>query len=153
LDPKARIEFKNLVRLLAKRGKTIFISSHILTELAEMCDTFLFIDQGSIVYHGTSTDLKKRESGETILEIGTADDPAGLKEWLGFRPGWKIKEELRNAMVASFAGADDGILAAELKAMVESGLRVAEFRKQEQKLEDVFVEIVKRRNGGKTDEA
>ncbi len=44
LDPKARMEFKNLVRLLAQRGKTLFISSHILSELGEMCDTLLFID-------------------------------------------------------------------------------------------------------------
>lgn len=152
LDPKARIEFKNLIRLLARRGKTIFISSHILTELAEMCDTFLFIDKGSIVYHGTSSDLKKRESGETVYEIGVAGDPAPLKEWLGFRPGWKVRDEHRQGIVAAFGSTEDEKLAAELKAMVEQGIPVAEFRKQEQKLEDVFVEIVKRRDGEESHE-
>src|ERR1051325_3141703 len=44
LDPKARLEFKNVVRLLRDRGKTIIISSHILSELGEMCDSLLFID-------------------------------------------------------------------------------------------------------------
>jgi ABC-type multidrug transport system ATPase subunit len=52
LDPKARIEFKNLVRILSQQGKTILISSHILSELGEMCDTMLFIDKGRIVHHG-----------------------------------------------------------------------------------------------------
>ena len=59
LDPKARMEFKNLVRLLSQRGKTLFISSHILSELGEMCDTLLFIDSGKIVYHGGADQLRR----------------------------------------------------------------------------------------------
>jgi ABC-2 type transport system ATP-binding protein len=54
LDPKARVEFKRLIRLLAAEGKTVFISSHILSELGEICDSLLFIDQGRIVHHGSA---------------------------------------------------------------------------------------------------
>ena len=54
LDPKARVELKHLIRILAEDGKTVFISSHILSELGEMCDTLLFIDQGKIIHHGSA---------------------------------------------------------------------------------------------------
>ena len=70
LDPKARIEFKNLVRLLAETGKTLFISSHILSELEEMCDSLLFIDEGSLVHHGSSENLKQREGAPVLVRIG-----------------------------------------------------------------------------------
>ncbi|MEO5960999.1 MAG: ABC transporter ATP-binding protein, partial [Opitutaceae bacterium] len=52
LDPKARLEFKGLVRVLREQAKTILISSHILTELAEMCDTLIFMDQGTVMHQG-----------------------------------------------------------------------------------------------------
>ena len=58
LDPKARVELKHLIRILADEGKTIFISSHILSELGEMCDSLLFINNGRIVHHGDAESLK-----------------------------------------------------------------------------------------------
>ncbi len=63
LDPKARLEFKRLVRVLAEDGKTLFISSHILSELGEMCDHLIFIDRGRIVHQGTPDSLSLLESG------------------------------------------------------------------------------------------
>ena len=57
LDPKARVELKHLIRILAEEGKTIFISSHILSELGEMCDSLLFINDGRIVHHGDAESL------------------------------------------------------------------------------------------------
>src|SRR5688572_6341310 len=58
LDPKARLEFKNLVRVLRERGKTLLISSHILSELGEMCDSLLFMDRGRMVHHGDTDSLR-----------------------------------------------------------------------------------------------
>ncbi|MGE9269949.1 MAG: ABC transporter ATP-binding protein, partial [Verrucomicrobiales bacterium] len=58
LDPKARVELKHLIRVLADEGKTIFISSHILSELGEMCDSLLFVNAGRIVHHGDAESLK-----------------------------------------------------------------------------------------------
>ena len=54
LDPKARHEFKHLIHLLRDRGKTMLISSHILSELGEMCDSLLFMDRGKVVHHSLS---------------------------------------------------------------------------------------------------
>ncbi len=69
LDPKARIEFNNLVRILSQQGKTILISSHILSELGEMCDTMLFIDKGRIVHHGDSETLRRGDESIIRLEM------------------------------------------------------------------------------------
>jgi len=63
LDPKARLEFKNLVRILRERGKTLLISSHILSELGEMCDTLVFMDAGQVMHHGDTGSLQRRASG------------------------------------------------------------------------------------------
>jgi len=66
------MEFKNLVRLLAQRGKTLFISSHILSELGEMRDTMLFIDSGKIVHHGSAESLRRgtvRQAAEVMVDV------------------------------------------------------------------------------------
>ena len=82
LDPKARIEFKNLIRLLSEQGKTIFISSHILSELGEMCDQLLFIDAGRIVHHGTTESLKRHHGAQSVIEIRVAGNPEALYAWI-----------------------------------------------------------------------
>ena len=60
LDPRARIEFRTLIRELAADGKTILLSSHILTELAEMCDTVTVIEKGRILASGTVREIVER---------------------------------------------------------------------------------------------
>ena len=101
LDPKARLEFKNLVRLLAQRGKTLFISSHILSELGEMCDTMLFIDAGKIVYHGgaetsAAGTARRRRRAQMVVDVAVAGDPESLAQWAALNPGWKLLEEKRD---------------------------------------------------------
>src|SRR4051812_15351897 len=85
LDPKARLEFKNLVRLLRDRGKTLLISSHILSELGEMCDSLLFMDRGRMVHHGDTDSLRRRDAvaaGGFAISIRVHGDPAALVAWL-----------------------------------------------------------------------
>src|ERR1043166_4837000 len=71
LDPKARLEFKNLVRVLRDRGKTILISSHILSELGEMCDSLVFMDRGAVMHHGDTESLRRGPpvTGTTAINI------------------------------------------------------------------------------------
>src|SRR5687767_10255057 len=107
LDPKARLEFKNLVRVLRDRGKTILISSHILSELGEMCDTLLFMDRGVVVHHGDTETLRRGTAadGSSVINITVHGDVAPLLAWLAVRPGWKLVEERRDGARAEFAGA------------------------------------------------
>lgn len=150
LDPKARMEFKNLVRLLSQRGKTLFISSHILSELGEMCDTMLFIDAGKIVYHGEAESLRRggtangEEAAErTVVDVTVAGDPAALVEWVSMNPGWSVLEQKRDGARLAMVGADPLVLAAGLKMMVVSGLPVTDFHREERRLEDAFVDMIK----------
>ncbi len=151
LDPKARIEFKNLVRILAQQGKTLFISSHILSELGEMCDTLLFIDAGKIVYHGASEQLRRGNSGNTnchatglqVIDISLLGDPAALLDWISLRPGIKVLDKRRDGARIELDAADDEALATTLKQMITEGLPVTEFHRVERKLEDAFVDMVR----------
>lgn len=151
LDPKARVEFKNLVRLLSQRGKTLFISSHILSELGEMCDTMLFIDAGKIVYHGRADDLRKgipAGNGEaiaarTVVDICVAENPDSVTEWASMNPGWTVVDVRRDGARLAFAGDDPVALAAALRKMIGDGLSIVDFHREERRLEDAFVDILR----------
>jgi ABC-2 type transport system ATP-binding protein len=147
LDPKARIEFKNLVRILAQQGKTLFISSHILSELGEMCDTLIFIDSGKLVYHGASEQLRKGQHHQNtslqVLDVSLLGDPAPLYEWLSMRPGYKVLDKRRDGARIEMESSSDEDLAACLKQMIADGLAITEFHRVERKLEDAFVDMVR----------
>jgi len=151
LDPKARIEFKNLVRILAQQGKTLFISSHILSELGEMCDTLLFIDSGKIVYHGAAEQLRRGNqttpnglaSASQIIDISLIGDPAPLLDWLSLRPGIKLLDKRRDGARLELTAGDNEALANLLKQMITDGLPLTEFHRVERKLEDAFVDMVR----------
>ena len=149
LDPKARIEFKNLVRLLAGSGKTIFISSHILSELGEMCDTLLFIDAGRIVHHGSSESLfKQTSSADGIIDVRVAGSPEVLLQWVTMHPGVKLVEGTRLGARVRFDSADPAAIAASLRQMITDGVPVVEFHREERRLEDAFVDMLKKLQGG-----
>jgi ABC-2 type transport system ATP-binding protein len=140
------LEFKNLVRLLAQRGKTLFISSHILSELGEMCDTMLFIDNGKIVHHGSSESLRRgtdNGAAEIMVDVILAGPGEALAEWAGMNPGWRLVEERRDGARLAMTGRDATQLAASLKKMIQDGLPVIDFHREERRLEDAFVEMLK----------
>lgn len=164
LDPKARIEFRNLVRLLAEQGKTLFISSHILSELGEMCDNMLFIDNGKLVHQGSSESLRFHKADGRLrvrLRVCPQSTPR-LEQWLAGNPQITLEKAGANgngSSVSSGSGAGSSLgiellvpsapeaepetlLAALLRDMVGAGLEVYEFHRVERKLEDAFVEIL-----------
>lgn len=144
LDPKARIEFKNLVQLLAKRGTTIFISSHILSELGEMCDALIFIDQGRMLHSGTADELRHREGeGSCVVDLQVLGAEDALVEWLSIHPGWKLVEQRKGFLRAEFASREREQLAAELRRMVLDGIALTDFHRQERRLEEVFVDALR----------
>lgn len=143
LDPKARIEFKNLVRLLAENGKTLFISSHILSELEEMCDSLLFIDAGALVHHGSSENLKHREGVPVLVRIGIDAPPEALAEWVALHPGIENYDRARNGQLR--IRVEDGTpahLASVLRAMLQAEFPICEFHREDIRLEDAFVDMI-----------
>jgi ABC-2 type transport system ATP-binding protein len=148
LDPKARIEFKNLVRILAGQGKTILISSHILSELGEMCSTMLFIDQGRIVHHGSSENLRRGDGTTYRIEI-VVDGPVDpLLAWATLQPGVTLFDTTNQGARFDFAAKEPADLARLLRRAVQDGLPVCDFHRLERRLEDAFVEMLKKSNEG-----
>ena len=144
LDPKARIEFKNLIRLLAQQGKTIFISSHILSELGEMCDTLLFIDAGRIVHQGTTESLTQLHTAEAVVEIRVHGDPETLYAWIARGGhGLELTDRLKNGARVRVADAQSERLAHLLRSLVQEGLEVNAFFKTERRLEEAFVDVLR----------
>jgi ABC-2 type transport system ATP-binding protein len=143
LDPKARLEFKNLVRILRDRGKTLLISSHILSELGEMCDTLLFMDGGRVVHHGDKESLQRRDSQTgAVFEITVYGGVETLGNWLAVRPGWKLVETMRDGARAAFAQSDAASIAAEVRRLA-ADVHLVEFRRQERRLEEAFVDMLR----------
>lgn len=140
LDPRARIEFRTLIRELAADGKTILLSSHILTELAEMCDTIAVIEHGKILATGTVADILKRVRAGRVLAIRLSGDLAGLERFLVERPGVQHVHEVGGSLHVEFTG-EDAEQVALIAAVVTAGFPVLEFSTRAAGLEDLFIEI------------
>ncbi len=144
LDPKARLEFKRLVRLLAEQGKTIFISSHILSELGEMCDSLLFIDAGRVVHQGTAASLQSGGDGRLLVHVQVSGDPELLRKWVESNPGIRLTEMLKNGARIDLGTDAPDLAAGTLRRMIADGLAVSDFHREARKLEDAFVDMLKK---------
>jgi len=142
LDPKARIEFKQLVRLLAKEGKTLFISSHILSELEEMCDSMLFIDQGKIVHHGTAESLKRRDGMPVLVRVEVDGPVESLLQWAELFPDVEVYDSAKNSVRLRVLEGKPDHLHDVLKVLLREGFRVTDYHRETVKLEDAFVDIL-----------
>ena len=148
LDPKARVEFKHLVRLLAEDGKAVFISSHILTELEDMCDSILFIDSGKLIYSGSSKELKDNKSQKIEISIKILGEINKLQEWISLNPGIELVESQKDSCRISLDSNEDQEVAKILKRLINDNFEVIEFRQHQRRLEDAFIDILE--NGEKS---
>ena len=146
MDPRARAEMKDILRTLRDMGKTILISSHILPELSEMCDSLTIIDHGKLAFSGPVAELSKKMRGQSPLEILLAEGAAGeqmamavglLKEYPGITGILQPEERL---LRVEFEGGSRET-AALLQALLQKGIPVADFHKAPVNLEKVFMEV------------
>jgi len=141
LDPRARIELRELIRVFASQGKAILMSSHILTELAEICTGAVIIERGRILRAGTLEEIVSVAGTERrTLVIRSRDGGQGLLRAVLEVPGVVEAECDEDEVTLQFAGSEDeacGLLA----ELVRRGLRVSEFRQQRANLEQVFMNI------------
>jgi ABC-2 type transport system ATP-binding protein len=146
MDPRARAEMKDILRALRNMGKTILISSHILPELSEMCDSLTIIDHGKLVYSGPVTDLARKMRGQAPLDILMTQDVTGeqmegaiglMKEFPGVLGILQPEEHL---LRVDFEG---GSLetAALLQALIQKETPVLDFHRAPVNLEKVFMEV------------
>ncbi|MBT9450897.1 ABC transporter ATP-binding protein [Akkermansia glycaniphila] len=141
LDPKARLDFKQSIHDLANQGKTILISSHILSELSEMCSDLIFMDNGKIIRSGTQEDLLQTASAVTEILIRCIGDPQLLVEWLKNREGWNNITPLPQGASAVCSLDSDEALSRELRELCLA-LPILEFTPRRRNLEEAFVSIL-----------
>jgi len=135
---------REILRELKKMGKTILISSHILPELAEMCDEIGVIDNGKLVAHGSVADIQQQLEAEKIIEVkvrGMLESAASFFEDDPNLSSLEMNEELKTI---KFLYKGSEVQQAELlRLAILNGIAVVSFKETETDLEDVFMEITK----------
>ena len=140
LDPRARFEMKGILRNLNDMGKTIIISSHILPELAEMCDTIGIIEHGKMLQKGTVEEIMSEINTTNPLVIKLIDGKETAVRILKENPLVDNLSINENNLSVKFNGeaSDESEL---LTQMVTNGVRVISFAREEGNLESVFMQI------------
>ncbi len=144
LDPRARVELRELVRALAESGKAVLISSHILSELGEMCSSVVIIERGVLCGNGTVASLAAT-NGRPTQRVGVralAPPPGELVRVLLEMPGVTAAHQRGDQCVAETSGGAEAA-AALLAALVARGVRVTDFRHEQAGLEDLFMTVTK----------
>jgi ABC-2 type transport system ATP-binding protein len=144
LDPRARIDLRRIIRSLAADNKTILVSSHILTELAEMCDRIGIIEQGKLLATGTVDDIRKRLKPAREIVMGVKGDSIAAVNLLSSLAGI---EHLRvdGPMIRFAIDGDDDQQIEILQALVAAKIPLLEYRSHDESLEDVFLQITEGR--------
>ncbi|MBV9867489.1 MAG: ABC transporter ATP-binding protein [Abitibacteriaceae bacterium] len=145
LDPRARIEFRALLKELQAMGKTIFVSSHILPELADFCNVVGIMERGHLVVAGSVNDIVQRLEGAIVLDARLTGDPENGARALQLLNGYPEIKEARaegNHVTIDFTGTHEQ-LPQLLSHLVTNGIPVASFSQREADLEDVFMKVTK----------
>ena len=138
LDPRARIEMRELLKELRRMGKTIIISSHILHELAELCTTVGIIEQGRLLYKGPLDEIVRKARAGARVEIRVADQQDKAVRLLKGLP--PVTDVAANNGLLLVSLKDDGNdITPLLRALVAANLPVLEIREESVNLETAFM--------------
>ncbi len=144
LDPRARIELRELLRELRTLGKTILVSSHILPELEELCTSLAIIDHGRVLAAGRIADIERRLRVGSVLRAHVLAEGAELeaaRDWFMTDPQVASAEILSDDTIEiGFRGDDDGS-ARLLAAAIRRRMRVATFSRAASDLEEIFLQV------------
>jgi len=138
LDPRARVEMREILKELQRMGKTIVISSHILPELTELCTMIGIIDQGRMRATGPVQEvIRELTSGRRlrIMVMGRRDEALAILKAL---PSIRTVDMINGAIEAQYEG-DDAMAASILQALTAAGISVSGFSQLEGGLEDAFL--------------
>lgn len=142
LDPRARVELRDLVSALSNTGKAVLLSSHILTELAEVCDTVAVIEAGKLQAKGRVDEMMREVSEDAEVICRVLSDPEDALRTIAEMPHVSHARLDQGAVHFGFAGGDAerAYLLAEL---MRRNLRVVDFAARTINLEDVFLSVTK----------
>ncbi|HON91984.1 MAG TPA: ABC transporter ATP-binding protein [Sedimentisphaerales bacterium] len=142
LDPRARIEMRELLRELKRMGKTIMISSHILSELEEICDRIGIIEHGQFVFSGTIEEIRPRLGIQSKVRVKVVGDPGRAMELLSALPQVQKVELVNDHLSVTFCEGQnaDGIIA---RTLVNAGVDLIYLHPEQLKLDDAFLQLTK----------
>ena len=143
LDPKARIDMRNLLRKLADQGKTILVSSHVLTELEDLCDEIGIMRNGKMVVSGSLEEITQSKHTQRTLEIELLKSFPELPQWVeqhATLSGLKETNESKTHFQIIHSGSREEVPEI-LSHMVGLGVEVTSFTTRKSKVEDLFLEI------------
>jgi ABC-2 type transport system ATP-binding protein len=142
LDPRARIEMRNLLRRLGQMGKTIIVSSHILPELADICNKVGIIDRGVMTVNAEVATVMKQVRQRTILNVKVANDTDSAAKLLGQHAGVdSVVTQNGKLVVTLHQGIEDYSDLPTL--LVQAGYRLTLFQEEEVNLESAFMALTK----------
>jgi ABC-2 type transport system ATP-binding protein len=142
LDPRARVEVKALLKELRNMGKTILISSHILTELADCCTTIGIIERGELLMHGSIQDVYRRIRRNRVIEIKFIDKMDAGLSIIRSSPHTRDVQVGDHSATIELETDDQGV-ASVLNQLIGQGIGIRSFGEQEPTLEDVFMLVTK----------
>lgn len=142
LDPRARIELRALLKELARMGKTIFISSHILTELGDICNSVGIIEKGKLLVCGDIEEIARTITPLRTLAIKVVKKMAEAAEFLKTYDGVTSVEVEKDSLGVRFRG-DDEDIARLLQALLAQGVSVVGLAERTWDLESIFMGITK----------
>ena len=142
LDPRARVEVKELLKELRRMGKTILISSHILTELADCCTSIGIIERGTLLMHGPMDEVYNRIRGNQMIEARFGNNFDKGLSIVRSDPNVRDVEVDGDKISIEFVEAD--VNPSELlKALISNDVEVINFGRKDPNLEDVFMMVTK----------
>lgn len=148
LDPRARIELREMILELANEGKSLLISSHILSELAEVCDRVAIIEKGKLLAIGSVESLLNNESRESAgkgvsqLEVKFVSDPSVVNKWFNSREDIEVVSTTSDSILFIYEACHKK-QSELLTELVNSKIEVFEFTEKQTSLEDVFLSVTR----------
>ncbi|MGD9723706.1 MAG: ABC transporter ATP-binding protein [Pirellulales bacterium] len=142
LDPRARIEIRGLLKRLRDTGKTIMVSSHILPELADICNKIGIIERGELIVNADVAEVMRQVRRQTVLNIGVSGDGADATKLLKDQPSVE-KVERRGELLVVTLVADVADYSPLASLLVERGYKLHLFKEEEMNLETAFMALTK----------
>jgi len=145
LDPRGRVELREMLRLLNERGKTILVSSHILADLEEICTDLIFIDRGRVIFQGSRERLQAGGLQTARVRIETLDRSPRLEALLSSWPEARVDEELERGFIVTLPS-EPAAACRLLRHLVEAGVEVTSYARTTESLEEVYLRLTEERD-------
>ena len=140
LDPRARVEMKELLKNLHSMGKTIIISSHILSELSEMCNSIGIMNRGQLMAAGRIEDIMHQIAGGTRIHIRIISDMETAVRMMKEQAHVTVESVRENEMIITYGGTDEEICDL-IGRLIQNKVVLTGFHREEGNLESLFMQL------------